>query len=69
MGSDGKVKEEPFLGIIELKTGKMTPLLALPNYRDVQMSMPTLPIGDFFLAAALKKNPSIEMILKTLGKV
>ena len=39
MGSDGKVKEEPFLGIIELKTGKMTPLLALPNYRDVQMSM------------------------------
>ena len=39
MGSDGKVKEEPFLGIIELKTGKMMPLLALPNYRDVQMSM------------------------------
>ena len=39
MGSDGKVKEEPFLAIIELKTGKMMPLLALPNYRDVQMSM------------------------------
>ena len=39
MGSDGKVKEEPFLGIIDLETGKMTPLLALPNYRDVQMSM------------------------------
>ncbi|AKV69696.1 MULTISPECIES: Ig-like domain-containing protein [Microcystis] len=39
MGSDGKVKEEPFLAIIELKTGKMIPLLALPNYRDVQMSM------------------------------
>ena len=39
MGSDGKVKEEPFLGIIELKTGKMMPLLALPNYRDVHMSM------------------------------
>ncbi|MFM6320660.1 MAG: hypothetical protein ACKPGF_00125 [Microcystis panniformis] len=39
MGSDGKVKEEPFLAIIELKTGKMIPLLSLPNYRDVQMSM------------------------------
>lgn len=39
MGSDGKVKEEPFLGIIEIETGKMIPLLALPNYRDVQMSM------------------------------
>ncbi|MFN6186153.1 MAG: hypothetical protein ACK460_08385 [Microcystis sp.] len=39
MGSDGKVKEEPFLAIIELETGKMIPLLALPNYRDVQMSM------------------------------
>ncbi|NCS29041.1 MAG: Ig-like domain-containing protein [Microcystis aeruginosa F13-15] len=39
MSSDGKVKEEPFLAIIELKTGKMIPLLSLPNYRDVQMSM------------------------------
>lgn len=35
----GKYREEPFLSIFELKTGKEIPFLALPNYRDVQMSM------------------------------
>jgi hypothetical protein len=55
MGSDGKVKEEPFLGIIELKTGKMTPLLALPNYRDVQMSMS--PDGVALLFDQLATTP------------
>jgi dipeptidyl aminopeptidase/acylaminoacyl peptidase len=39
MTTDGKVKEEPFLGIIELKTSKLMPIIALPNYRDVQISM------------------------------
>ena len=55
MGSDGKVKEEPFLGIIELKTGKMIPLLALPNYRDVQMSMS--PDGVALLFDQLATTP------------
>jgi hypothetical protein len=55
MGSDGKVKEEPFLGIIELKTGKMMPLLALPNYRDVQMSMS--PDGVALLFDQLATTP------------
>jgi hypothetical protein len=39
MASDGKVKEEPFLAIIDLETSKLMPMIALPNYRDVQMSM------------------------------
>ncbi|WP_013323499.1 Ig-like domain-containing protein [Gloeothece verrucosa] len=34
-----KYREEPFLSIVDLKTGKDIPFLALPNYRDVQMSM------------------------------
>ena len=55
MGSDGKVKEEPFLGIIELKTGKMMPLLALPNYRDVHMSMS--PDGVALLFDQLATTP------------
>lgn len=55
MGSDGKVKEEPFLAIIELKTGKMMPLLALPNYRDVQMSMS--PDGVALLFDQLATTP------------
>jgi hypothetical protein len=37
--TDGKVKEEPFLAIINLETGQEMPIIALPNYRDVQMSM------------------------------
>ncbi|MDV3000868.1 MAG: hypothetical protein N5P05_002474 [Chroococcopsis gigantea SAG 12.99] len=32
-------REEPFLSMIDITTGIETPLLALPNYRDVQMSM------------------------------
>lgn len=35
----GKFREEPFLSIVNLKTGKDIPFLALPNYQDVQMSM------------------------------
>jgi hypothetical protein len=36
---DGKIREEPFLSMIDRKTGQETPILGLPNYRDVQMSM------------------------------
>jgi hypothetical protein len=31
--------EEPYLAAIDLETGKDEPLLSLPNYRDVKMSM------------------------------
>lgn len=36
---DGNLHEEPFLSAINLDTWQDRPLLALPNYRDVQMSM------------------------------
>lgn len=36
---DGTVTEEPFLSIIDLVNNKDIPFLALPNYKDVQMSM------------------------------
>ncbi len=32
-------QEKPFLAVIEIKTGKLTPLLALPNQRDIQVSL------------------------------
>ena len=35
----GQYQEEPYLSAIDLNTGKDMPLLALPNYRDVQLSM------------------------------
>ena len=36
---DGNYHEEPFLSLVQLDTWQDQPLLALPNYRDVQMSM------------------------------
>jgi hypothetical protein len=38
-GEAGQYQEEPFLAAIDLETGKNIPLLSLPNYRDVQLSM------------------------------
>lgn len=35
----GQIVEEPFLTAINLDTGEETPLLALPNYRDVRLSV------------------------------
>ncbi len=35
----GQVTEEPFLSAINLNTGEETALLALPNYRDVKLSV------------------------------
>jgi len=32
-------QEKPFLAAIDLKTSKLTPLLPLPNQRDVQVSL------------------------------
>ena len=36
---NGQYQEEPFLSVINLETTKEVPLLALPNYSDVQMSV------------------------------
>ncbi len=36
---DGNLHEEPFLSVISLDSWQDTPLLALPNYRDVQMNI------------------------------
>jgi dipeptidyl aminopeptidase/acylaminoacyl peptidase len=36
---DGNLHEEPFLSAINLETWQDRPLLALPNYRDVQMTV------------------------------
>ncbi|WP_267383297.1 TolB family protein [Cyanobacterium sp. uoEpiScrs1] len=35
----GKYREEPFLSVIDIEKTMDFPLLALPNYRDVQLSM------------------------------
>jgi hypothetical protein len=37
--ASGQYREEPYLAAIDVETAKDFPLLALPNYRDVQMSM------------------------------
>ncbi|MEG3436799.1 hypothetical protein V0288_06670 [Pannus brasiliensis CCIBt3594] len=46
--SDGTLREEPLLSIIDVKTAKETPFLALPNYRDVQMGISPDGVGLLF---------------------
>ncbi|MEM8778339.1 MAG: Ig-like domain-containing protein [Cyanobacteria bacterium P01_G01_bin.49] len=38
-GENEQYREEPFLSVVDLKTETDLPLLALPNYRDVSLSM------------------------------
>ena len=45
---NGQYQEEPFLSVISLETTKETPLLALPNYSDVQMSVSSDGIALLF---------------------
>jgi hypothetical protein len=65
---DGKITEEPFLSIIDVKNAKNIPILALPNYRDVQMSMS--PDGAALLfdqvVAALPNDP--KALIASKGK-
>ncbi|WP_052349714.1 hypothetical protein [Picosynechococcus sp. NKBG042902] len=66
--TSGQVVEEPFLSALNLKTGEETALLALPNYRDVGLSIaadgvallfdqvvttPPTPTSDLFTATGL----------------
>lgn len=39
IGDDNRIKEEPYLTIVDIATGQDLPLLALPNSQDVQMSL------------------------------
>lgn len=45
---DGTLREEPLLSMIDVKTAKETPFLALPNYRDVQMGISPDGVGLLF---------------------
>jgi hypothetical protein len=53
-------EEQPYLSAIDLKTGKQTPLVVLPNQRDVQLSMAPDGLGLLFdqVVAAANANPS-----------
>ncbi|ACK70356.1 conserved hypothetical protein [Gloeothece citriformis PCC 7424] len=64
--AEGQYREEPFLSIVDLETGKDLPFLALPNYRDVQMSMS--PDGVALLFDQLVTTPlGIQNNLVTEG--
>jgi hypothetical protein len=41
-------EEQPYLAAIDLKTGRQTPLVVLPNQRDVQMSLSPDGLGLIF---------------------
>jgi hypothetical protein len=53
-------EEQPYLTAIDLKTGKQTPLVVLPNQRDIQLSMAPDGLGLLFdqVVTASDANPS-----------
>jgi len=54
-------QEQPYLAVIDLKTGRQKPLVLLPNQRDVQMSLSPDGLGLLFdqvVTAAPASNPS-----------
>ncbi len=55
LGQNNQLQEEPFLSIINLPKAQDIPLLALPNYRGVQMSMS--PDGVALLFDQVVINP------------
>lgn len=50
--------EQPYLAAIDIKTGKQTPLLLLPNQRDVQMSLSPDGLGLLFDQVVTATTPS-----------
>ena len=53
-------EEQPYLSAIDLKTGKQTPLVVLPNQRDIQLSLAPDGLGLLFdqVVTAANANPS-----------
>jgi dipeptidyl aminopeptidase/acylaminoacyl peptidase len=63
VSESGQYQEELYLSAIDLTTGKDFPLLALPNYRDVQLSMSPDGVALLFdqLVATLPNDPKALM--------
>ena len=61
----GQSQEEPYLSAIDLNTGRDMPLLVLPNYRDVQLSMSPDGVALLFdqVVATVVNNPPPALIV------
>ncbi|MDJ0509558.1 MAG: hypothetical protein QNJ64_09940 [Crocosphaera sp.] len=61
----GQYREEPFLSVINTEKGTDLPLLALPNYRDVVLSMSPDGVGLLFDQVVTKVAQSGSDLLTT----
>jgi hypothetical protein len=63
-------REKPYLAAIDLKTSKLTPLLELPEQRDIQMSLAPDGIGILFDQATTTDTANSKAVQRTQdGKV
>jgi len=59
---DGKTyQEQPYLTAIDLKTGKQTPLVVLPNQPDVEMSLAPDGLALLFDQVVTATTPLIHL--------
>jgi hypothetical protein len=68
LAQNGQVTEEPFLSIIDLAKTQDIPLLALPNYRDVQMSMSPDGVALLFDQVVTTPFPVNDDLVTASGK-
>ena len=60
-------EEQPYLAAIDLQTGKQTPIVVLPNQRDVRMSLSPDGLGLLFdqIVTATTPEPSATAVPRT----
>jgi hypothetical protein len=68
LGENGQYVQEPFLSVINLKTGQDIPLLALPNYKEVKMSMSPDGVALIFDQVATTTPSKKQTLLTAPGK-
>lgn len=61
-------QEKPFLAVIDLKTKKLTPLLSLPNQRDVQVSLSPDGLAVLYDQTIEGENQNPEALRNRGGK-
>lgn len=58
-------QEQPYFAKIDLKTAKLTPLVALPNYRETQISLAPDGLALIFDQVITTSNPAVDDALTT----
>jgi hypothetical protein len=57
--------EKPYFANIDIKTGKIQPLVALPKYQDIKLSLSSDGLGILFDQVIVSTNATPENLLRT----